>query len=180
VTAPAQKLDRQTMRRMLLRPLGTVALSLAAYFWLPLPSRSDAFTIALLVGGLAALVALVAWHVRAITASEYPRLRAIEALSLAAPMYLLMFAATYFVMSGSSETNFSEPLSRASALYFTVTVFSTTGFGDIAARSDDARMLVTGQMIGNMIFIGLGIRQLATATQIGLRRRSESQPDRSS
>jgi hypothetical protein len=165
---------------MLMRPLGTVALSLAAYFWLPLPSRSDTFTIVLLVVGLATLVVVVAWHVRAIAASDYPRIRAIEALSLAAPMYLLLFAATYFVMSRSSETNFSEPLSRVSALYFSVTVFSTTGFGDISARSDDARLLVTGQMIGNMIFIGFGIRQLTTATQIGLRRRSESQPDRSS
>jgi voltage-gated potassium channel len=163
---------------MLLRPLGTVALSLAAYFWLPLPSRSDMFAILLLAVGLATLVIVVAWHVRAIASSEYPRMQAIEALSLAAPMYLLMFAATYFVMSSSVESNFSESLSRVSALYFSVTVFSTTGFGDISARSDAARMLVTGQMIGNMIFIGFGIRQLATATQIGLRRRSESQPDR--
>lgn len=162
---------------MLLRPLGTVALSLAAYFWLPLPSRSDTFTLALLVVGLTVLVIVVAWHVRAIASSEYPRMRAIEALSLAAPMYLLMFAATYYVMSRSSGTNFTESLSRASALYFSVTVFSTTGFGDISARGDAARMLVTGQMIGNMIFIGFGIRQLTTATQIGLRRRSASQPD---
>ena len=47
-----------------------------------------------------------------------------------------------------------------------------------AARSDVARLLVTVQMIGNMIFIGFGIRQLTTATQIGLRRRSESQAER--
>ena len=162
---------------MLVRPLGTVALSLVAYFWLPLPSRSDTVTIVMLVVGLAALVVVVAWHVRAIVASQYPRLRAIEALSLAAPMYLLMFAAAYYLIAHSSETNFSEPMSRAGALYFSVTVFSTTGFGDIAARSDDARLLVTGQMIGNMIFIGFGIRQLTTATQIGLRRRSVNRSD---
>jgi hypothetical protein len=163
---------------MLLRPLGTVALTLAGYFWLPLPSRSDTFTILLLVMGLAALVVVVAWHVRAIAASDYPRMRAVEALSLAAPMYLVLFAATYFLLAGSSKTSFSEVLSRAGALYFSVTVFSTTGFGDISARSDVARLLVTVQMIGNMIFIGFGIRQLTTATQVGLRRRSESQPDR--
>ena len=93
-------------------------------------------------------------------------------------MYLVLFAATYFLLARASETSFSELLSRAGALYFSVTVFSTTGFGDISARSDVARLLVTVQMIGNMIFIGFGIRQLTTATQAGLRRRSESQPDR--
>src|SRR5690348_13571734 len=101
---------------MLMRPLGTVALTLAAYFWLPLPSRSDAFTILLLVVGLTTLVIVVAWHVRAIAASEYPRMRALEALSLAAPMYLVLFAATYFVLARSSETSFSEILTRAGAL----------------------------------------------------------------
>jgi hypothetical protein len=162
---------------MLLRPLATIALSLAAYCWLPLPSRSDPATIVLLGAGLATLVVVVAWHVRAIAASNYPRMRAIEALAVAGPMYLLLFAAAYFVMARSSDTNFSEALSRADALYFTVTVFSTTGFGDITAHSDDARLLVTGQMIGNMIFLGFGIRQLTTATQIGLRRRSTGRAD---
>jgi hypothetical protein len=160
---------------MLMRPLVTVVLSLGAYFWLPLPSRSDPATIAMLVIGLAALVVVVVWHVREIATSDYPRIRAIEALAIALPMYLLLFAATYFVMARSSATNFSEDLSRADALYFTVTVFSTTGFGDITPHSGVARMLVTGQMIGNMIFLGFGIRQLATATQIGLRRRSEGE-----
>jgi hypothetical protein len=172
-----RKLDRRTKRRMVLRPLATVAVSLAAYFWLPLPSRTDTVTIVLLVLGLAALVVVVAWHVRAIAASEYPRMRAIEALAIAVPMYLLLFAAAYFLMAHSSATNFSETLSRADSLYFTVTVFSTTGFGDITANSGDARMLVTGQMIGNMIFLGFGIRQLTTATRIGLDRRATDGPD---
>jgi hypothetical protein len=162
---------------MLLRPLVTVALSLAAYFWLPLPSRSDPVTIVLLVIGLSALVVVVSWHVREIATSDYPRMRAIEALAIALPMYLLLFAATYFILARSDATNFSEALSRADALYFTVTVFSTTGFGDITPHSGDARMLVTGQMIGNMIFIGFGIRQLATAAQTGLSRRSTGRSD---
>jgi hypothetical protein len=178
VTAPAPTpLDRRAKRRMVLRPLVTVALSLAAYFWLPLPSRSDPVTIVLLVIGLAALVVVVTWHVREIATSDYPRMRAIEALAVALPMYLLLFAATYFVLARSSATNFNETLSRADTLYFTVTVFSTTGFGDIAPHSDYARMVVTSQMIANMVFLGFGIRQLTTATQIGLRRRSTGRPD---
>ena len=44
-----------------------------------------------------------------------------------------------------SAGNFSEPLTRTDALYFTVTVFSTVGFGDITAKTEAARLVVTGQ-----------------------------------
>jgi voltage-gated potassium channel len=162
---------------MLLRPLGTVGLSVAVYYWLPLSDRSDAATIGLLVAGLAIVGVVLAWHVRAIIGSDFPRMRAIEALALAAPMFLLLFAAAYFMMARSSTANFGSALSRTDTLYFSVTVFSTTGFGDITPRSGDARLLVTGQMIGDMIFIGLGIRQLVTATRMGLERRASTAVD---
>jgi voltage-gated potassium channel len=158
VAAPVPAVPRgRPVRRMVLRPLGTVGLSVAAYYWLPLPGRSDPTTIVLLMAGLT---------------SDYPRARAIEALAVAAPMFLLLFAAAYFMIARSSTTNFGTALTRTDALYFSVTVFSTAGFGDITPRSSDARLLVTGQMIGDMIFLGLGIRQLVTATQVGLQRRS--------
>jgi hypothetical protein len=161
-------------RRVLLRPLGTVGLSLAVYYLVPLPDRSDAATIVLLVVGLATVAVVLAWHVRAIVSSHFPRMRAIEALAVSAPMFLLLFAAAYYLLAQSSTTNFGTGLTRTDTLYFSVTVFSTVGFGDIAPQSSDARLLVTGQMIGNMIFIGLGIRQLLTATQVGLRRRASA------
>jgi hypothetical protein len=164
---------RRLLLRVLLRAFGTVGLSLAAYYWLPLPERSDAVTVVQLIVGLATMVVVIGWHVRAIVASRYPRLRAIEALAIAAPMFLLLYAAAYYLVARSSRANFGQELSRTDALYFTVTVFSTTGFGDITARSAGARLLVTGQMIGNMIFIGFGLRQLVTASQVGLRRRSD-------
>ncbi|GAA0949849.1 potassium channel family protein [Virgisporangium aurantiacum] len=170
-------LHRRTVRRMVLRPLGTVGLSVAVYYWLPLSDRSDVATVMLLVGGLATVGVVLAWHVRAIIRSDYPRMRAIETLALAAPMFLLVFAAAYYLMARSSTDNFGSALSRTDTLYFSVTVFSTTGFGDITPHSEDARLLVTGQMIGDMIFIGFGIRQLATATRVGLERRASAVTD---
>jgi hypothetical protein len=174
-TAPTGR--RRTVRRALLRPLGTVALSVAVYYWLPLSERSDAATVVMLVVGLAIVGVVVAWHVRAIIGSDFPRMRAIEALALSAPMFLLLFAAAYYMMARSSTANFGTTLTRTDTLYFSVTVFSTTGFGDITPHSQDARLLVTGQMIGDMIFLGLGIRQLLTATQVGLRRRASTEVD---
>ena len=46
-------------------------------------------------------------------------------------------------MATISASNFSEPLTRTGALYFTVTVFSTVGFGDITAKTEAARLVVT-------------------------------------
>ena len=42
------------------------------------------------------LLAVSAWQIRAILRADQPGLRGIEALSIVAPLYLLLFAATYF------------------------------------------------------------------------------------
>jgi hypothetical protein len=42
----------------------------------------------------------------------------------------------------------AEPLSRTDALYYTITVFSTVGFGDITPRADLARIVTMVQMGG--------------------------------
>ncbi len=72
--------------------------------------------------------------VRSIIAAPFPGLRAVEALATSVPLFLLLFAATYVVMATLSASNFSQPLTRTDALYFTVTMFGTVGFGDITAK----------------------------------------------
>jgi Ion channel len=104
--------------------------------------------------GLIALTALIVFQVRWILRSRFPGLRGIEALATSIPLFLLLFANTYVVMATISASNFSEPLTRTGALYFTVTVFSTVGFGDITAKTDTARLVVTGQMIVDLVAIG--------------------------
>ena len=52
------------------------------------------------------------------------------------------------------------------ALYFTVTTFSTVGYGDITAASEAARLLVTVQMILDLLALGLGIRVFIGAVQL--------------
>ena len=69
-------------------------------------------------------------------------------------LFILIFAAAYYVTSNINPADYSEPLTRIDALYFSVTIFATVGFGDISARSDEARMLVTGQMISDLVLIG--------------------------
>jgi len=56
------------------------------------------------------------------------------------------------------------------ALYFTVTVFSTVGFGDITAKTEAARLVVTGQMITDLVTIGLAVKVIVGAVKQGRQR----------
>ena len=140
------------------------------YYLLPLDRSSTAEAVTLLVIGLVALMALVAYQVRSIIRSSFPLLRGVEALATSIPFFLLLFASTYVVLATISAGNFNQPLSRTDALYFTVTVFATVGFGDITAKTEVARLVVTGQMLADLIVLGLGVRVLLSAVQRGRQR----------
>ena len=88
------------------------------------------------------------------------------------PLYLLLFASTYFLMERASAANFTEPLTRTDALYFSVTVFTTVGFGDISAKSETARVVLIVQMLADLALLGAGARVLLGAVRRGQQRRS--------
>ena len=140
------------------------------YYLLPLDRVSTTVAVIMLIIGLSVLIALVAYQVRSITRSRYPVLRGVEALATSIPLFLLLFAATYVVLATISAGNFTEPLNRTDALYFTVTVFATVGFGDITAKTEVARLVVTGQMMADLIVLGLGVKVLVGAVQRGRQR----------
>jgi voltage-gated potassium channel len=157
--------------RSLLQAAGSTAVLVAIYYLLPLDHSARWFAVTALLIGLAALVGLVAFQVRAISGSRYPGLRALEALGVTVPLFLLLFASTYLVLAALSARNFSQPLNHTDALYFTVTVFATVGFGDITATTAVARLVVTGQMIIDLIILGLGARVILGAVSRGRQRR---------
>jgi hypothetical protein len=135
----------------------------AVYYWLPLSHFSTTSAVTTLVIGLVLLIGLVAFQVRTIVRSPFPALRAIESLSTSVPFYLLLFAGTYVVLAAISASNFGGKLTHTDALYFSVTVFSTVGFGDIVAKTETARLVVTGQMFADLLILGLGIRVILGA-----------------
>jgi voltage-gated potassium channel len=78
-------------------------------------------------------------------------------------------------LAKDDPANFNTPtLTRTDTLYFTVTIFATVGFGDITATSQTARLLVTTQMILDLLVLGLGIRVILGAVQRG---RQNQTPD---
>jgi drug/metabolite transporter (DMT)-like permease len=158
---------RQETLRATLRAVLTTAVLVTAYYLLPLDSAFTPGTVLVLTGGIVVVALLLAWQIREITRSRRPRLRAMKALAFSAPLYLLLFATVYYLMERSAADSFSETLSRTDALYFTMPVFSTVGFGDISPRTQSARLLVTGQITVNLLLIGVAARLLMSAVQQG-------------
>jgi voltage-gated potassium channel len=169
---PARR--RQLIFWAALRSVLIAAVLVVLYYVLPLDRRWDSDTAVRLVIGLLVFAGVLVWGVRIIAGSRYPGVRAAEALALVLPFFLLLFASTYFVLERNSAASFTQPLTRTDALYFTVTVFSTVGFGDITAKSETARVVVIVQMLADLAFLGAGVRVLLGAVSRSRERRSET------
>ncbi|TDB80856.1 two pore domain potassium channel family protein [Actinomadura sp. KC216] len=168
--------SRRTRRRLtfasLLRTGLTTACLLAVYFAAPLNRAFTPMTAVALVAALAALGVLIVWQARAIVRSPSPPLRTVEALATCVPPFLLAFAACYCLMGHGAGRAFSEPLTHVDALYFTMTVFSSVGFGDIVPLSQAARALTMVQMIGDLVILGLVAKVLVEAMRRGVERQA--------
>jgi voltage-gated potassium channel len=157
---------------MLVRTLLTSAALVVLYYKLPTTGALDASAIALLVVGLLVFTVLIVWQVRAILRSEFPAVRAVEARAAATPVFLLLFASAYVMMANAQAGAFTEPPTKTNALYFTVTVFATVGFGDIAPKTEAARVATMAQMMGDLVVVGLVVRVMLGAVKVGREQRS--------
>jgi len=169
---PAKR--RRLVAGAVVRVVLIAAVLVVLYYVLPLDRPWDSDTAVRLVIGLLVFAGVMVWGIRIIAGSRYPGVRAAEALALVLPFFLLLFASTYFVLERNSAADFTQPLTRTDALYFTVTVFTTVGFGDITARSETARAVVIVQMLADLAFLGAGVRVLLGAVQHGRERRSQT------
>jgi voltage-gated potassium channel len=173
---PDQELPPAKRRRLIigavLRGLVVTTVLVVLYYLLPMDRPLDTGTEVRLLIGLLIFTGTTVWQVRAVADARYPGLRAAEALGLIIPLYLLLFASTYFLMERASAANFTQPLTRTDALYFSVTVFSTVGFGDITAKSETARVVLIVQMLADLALLGAGARVLLGAVRRGQQRRS--------
>ena len=157
---------------------GAIAIGFGVvYYTTPFRPVVDLGTLVRLAVGLVAVAALLVWQLRVIARSAYPVLRAIETLTVALPLFLLVFAATYTVMSLAQPGSFSEDLSRTDALYFVITVFATVGFGDISPVSGLARVVVSVQMLADLLLLGLVLRALLNAVERGRAHQRENGTD---
>ena len=157
----------------MLRALATATVLVALYYLVPLDRLANVSLAFTLVAGLLILTAVAAWQVRAVLRARYPGVRAAVGLAATVPLFLLLFASAYYVMARGTPGSLSQHLTRTDALYFTVTTFTTVGFGDITATSQTARLVVTVQMILDLLVLGLGIRVFIGAVKRAREAQSE-------
>ena len=159
------------------RALVTAAVLLAVYYLLPIEHRAHESVALRLGAALALFVAVLVNEIRLIASHDRPVLRAAVAMATVIPLFLVLFAWIYLTMShadpGAFHGAFNGSMDRTTALYFTVTVFSTVGFGDITPYSHLARITTTVQMLADLAVIAIVIRLiLGVATRSTAERQS--------
>lgn len=162
---------RRVVAGSLLRSAGTSAVLLVLYYDAPLNRPLDGVTGVLFLAALALFASVIAFQLRGILRSAHPRLQAVRAVAVGLPLLWVVFAATYWVVAAEQAGAFTEPLNRTDGLYFTITVFTTVGFGDISPTSELARVLVTVQMLVGLVTVGVLAKLVLGAVQVAVARR---------
>lgn len=170
-----EDLDRRQQQRVVtrsaLRILVSIVLLFALYGAVLVADRTGIGTLLELLVGLIIFAALLGWQVLKIMGAEHPELRAAEALAIAVPVVLIVFAFTYLSLSHVQPKSFSEPLDHVRAIYFVVTVVSTVGFGDITPKTHAAMIVVSFQIMLDLVLLVGIVRAVFFAAQVGVRRR---------
>jgi UDP-N-acetylmuramyl pentapeptide phosphotransferase/UDP-N-acetylglucosamine-1-phosphate transferase len=157
---------------MVLRITVSIAVMFTAYYLIPARGAQDESDVPWLILELAIFAVVVGLQVPFIVKAKFPVLRAVEALAVTIPLFLLIFSRVYLSNSLYNPGAFSEPLDNTTAFYFTVTVFATVGFGDIVAKTNGMKLLVTTQMLLNLGVLGLVIRLVSSAARRGIAKRA--------
>jgi voltage-gated potassium channel len=153
VTETASPREAGTVRIGLL--VAEVLVLVVAYFLIPLEG-SPAFRLLCYVVGLGLVVLVVGRQMRRHLASRDDDIR-VDSLALAIVLAVLLFALAYYALSTGRSGEFSGLTTRVDALYYSLTVATTTGFGDVSAESQLARVLVSAQLVFNMLIVATAV-----------------------
>lgn len=155
-----------------LRVSGVLVIVTAVYCALPVSIDITGIGLVLLTQTLlAALTVLFVRQTRKVQHAQHPYLRAGEALVVGIWLFVLVTALVYLIVAAGEPEAFSQPMTKINAVYFAMTVFATVGFGDITAITPRARIFVTGQMLMDLLIVGIAARGLVRAAQEGIERR---------
>jgi hypothetical protein len=160
----------RTVIRLIVFWCGLIAL----YYAAPAGNDGAADAFPRLAVGLLVFAAVLAWQNSWVGRAGLPELRAAGSLGSVLPLFLTVFATIYLSLSHTAAANFSQRLDHTRALYFTITVFSTVGFGDITPARDAARIMVSIQMLLDLVIIALVARLLLNAAKTSLVRADQA------
>jgi hypothetical protein len=156
---------RHEIVHVILHAVITWALLLLVYAVAPLNGVFGGGEVVRCVVAVLVLTLVSIREARAIVRSRIPQSRAIMALSTMAAMLVVVFSSLYLGLETSQPGSFTEGLGHIGSLYFTITTLTSVGFGDISPVTDLARVIVSVQMLFDLILLGGIVRILAQAAR---------------
>ena len=162
---------RHGWRHRALRVAGVLLAGLVGFYVLPVDLADTAIVPRgiVFVVAVAGLAWLFARQIRAqVEASDDSGVR-LESLYNQLAQTGFVFAFAYYFRAEAPAGEFAGLATRTDALYFTVTTMVTVGFGDVHARGQLARGLVTAHMIFDVVFVSAFVSVLTAR----VRRRAE-------
>ncbi len=157
------------LTRMLGHTTVVLVLLTTAYYLLPLRfDRVDAnhwlrLSLSLVALGLLGLMFRGALRrSRRSQTSDYLR---IQWLLSSLYALVLLFALLYAFLGIQVPGQFDGIEDRTDALYFSVTLVATVGFGDVHASATASRLAVTVHMLFNLIYLGTALRVLTSGSR---------------
>ncbi len=119
----------------------------------------------LMIGLLVAVVPVAVRFARRVNRSNTPLADAAGALSMIVSALVIGFSGVYYTMAVHSHHEIAGLHTKVDALYFTTTVISTVGFGDIHADGQAARVVVTINILFNLVALGTSIKLVSWAAR---------------
>lgn len=161
-------LPRWAVLFALLRSVGVVAVTLLVYAAIPITGQDSARVAAWgSVLGLTLIGVTFIRQMMRVSRAPQPGLAAVEALALVFGMFLAFFAFLYVSLSTGDPDSFSQPVDKVAGVYLSVTILATVGFGDITAVTDLARLVVTSQMVIDLILISTAVKAMDLSARRG-------------
>jgi hypothetical protein len=153
------------VRGLVIETVVVCGLIILAYAMLPLDgeNRWVGVTIGVLV--ILSVIPVVTRRIRRVLRADRPLSEAIGAIIVTATVAVIGSSGVYFAMARADPGQFDGLGTKVDGVYFAVTVMTTTGFGDIVATSQVARLVTTLHIVFTVALLGAAFRLIAWATK---------------
>jgi hypothetical protein len=120
------------------------------------PQRSFVVALVFTVGVLS-MAALVIWQVTQYRSGRGRGAEQLRGLAVAVWISVLFFSATYYILARNDPGQMDGLHTKLDALYYTMSMVSTVGFGDISAAGQAARAVVCLNLAFNLVVLTLAV-----------------------
>jgi hypothetical protein len=114
---------------------------------------------------LVAVIPVAVRQARRVLRSPRPIADASVALSLIVSSLIVGFSGIYYVIANHDPGQLEQLHTKVDAVYFTTTILSTVGFGDVHAAGQAARVVVTVNIVFNLVALGVAVKLVAWAAR---------------